>query len=132
MGSKLDVALDTRSSRDSKTSLNDQLDQLKAHGNMTDVSTEKPANESQRSVGEILSSMNQELQQSFPGPELLGEKALPKITNTSTGSAKKSTFWGKKNVSVFFYFFPSIGCWGKPWYAYTNSENQAKCLGSGG
>ncbi|XP_042002729.1 rho GTPase-activating protein 7-like [Salvia splendens] len=98
MGSKLDVTLDTRSSRDSKTSLNDQLDQLKAHGNTTDVSTEKPANESQRSVGEILSSMNQELQQSFPGPELLGEKALPKITNTSTGSAKKSTFWGKKNA----------------------------------
>ncbi|XP_047970531.1 rho GTPase-activating protein 7-like isoform X2 [Salvia hispanica] len=98
MGSKLDVALDTRSSRDSKTSLNDQLDQLKVHGNTIDVSTEKPANESQRSVGEILSSMNQELQQSFPGPELLGEKALPKITNTSTGSAKKSTFWGKKNA----------------------------------
>ncbi|XP_041998158.1 rho GTPase-activating protein 7-like isoform X2 [Salvia splendens] len=98
MGSKLDVALDARSSRDSKTSLNDQLDQLKAHVNTTDVSTEKPANESQRSVGEILSSMNQELQQSFPGPELLGEKTLPKITNTSTGSAKKSTFWGNKNA----------------------------------
>ncbi|XP_057801200.1 rho GTPase-activating protein 7-like isoform X2 [Salvia miltiorrhiza] len=98
IGAKLDVVLDTRSSRDTKTSVNDQLDQLKAHGNMTDASSEKPGNESQRSVGEILSSMNQELHQSFPGSELSGEKAVPKITNTNIGIAKKSTFWGKKNA----------------------------------
>ncbi|KAL1544988.1 rho GTPase-activating protein 7-like isoform X2 [Salvia divinorum] len=97
MGTKLDVELDTRSNRD-KTSVNDQLDQLNAHGNMTDVSTKKPTNESQRSVGEILSSMNQELQQSFPGSELSGEKMVPKITNTNIGSAQKSTFCGEKNA----------------------------------
>ncbi|KAH6814815.1 Rho GTPase activation protein with PH domain-containing protein [Perilla frutescens var. frutescens] len=99
MGTKLDAALDTRSSRDSKTSVNEQIEQLKVHGNMTDASTEKPGNESQRSVGEILSSINQELHQSVPGPEPSSEKVVPKITNTNIGgSAKKSTFWGKKNA----------------------------------
>lgn len=109
MGTKLDAALGTRSSRDSKTSANDQqLDQLKAHGDITDASNEKPGNESQRSVGEILSSMNQELLQSVPGHELSGEKVVPKITNTNINSAKKSTFWGKKNVSSFDSFSFSL------------------------
>ncbi|XP_047982795.1 rho GTPase-activating protein 7-like isoform X2 [Salvia hispanica] len=98
MGTELDMALDTRSNSDSKTSVNDQLDQLNAHGNLTDASTEKPANESQWSAGEILSSMNQELHQYFPGSELSGEKMVPKITDTNIGSARKSTFWRKKNA----------------------------------
>ncbi|XP_041994467.1 rho GTPase-activating protein 7-like isoform X1 [Salvia splendens] len=98
MGTELDVALDTRSNSNSKTSVNDQLDQLNAHGNLTDASTAKPANESQRSAGEIFSSMNQELHQYFPGSELSGEKMVPKITDTNIGSAQKSTFWGKKNA----------------------------------
>lgn len=109
MGRKLDVAVDTRSSRDSKTSVTDQLSPLKAHDNMIDASTDKPGNESQRSVGEILSSMNQELHQSVSGPELSGEKPVAKHTNTNIGSAKKSTFWGKKNVSLIFILFLSLG-----------------------
>lgn len=105
---KLHVALDASSSRDSKTSVTDQLGRTKAHENMIDASTDKPGNESQRSVGEILSSMNQELHQSVSGPELSGERAVAKLTNTNIGSAKKSTFWGKKNVSLILIIFLSI------------------------
>lgn len=105
MGTKLDPTLDTRAHRDSKISVNDQLDQLKAHDNMMDASAEILGNESQRSVGEILSSMNQELHQSVTEPEILAEKAMPKFTNTNMGTARKSTFWGKKNVSFFLLSF---------------------------
>ncbi|KAI3461160.1 hypothetical protein Pfo_017823 [Paulownia fortunei] len=98
METKLDPTLDTRAHTDSIISVNDQLDQLKARENTTNASSETLGNESQRSMGEILSSMNQELHQSVPGPELLAEKPIPKLTNTNTGSAKKSTFWGKKNA----------------------------------
>ncbi|KAK6144088.1 hypothetical protein DH2020_020908 [Rehmannia glutinosa] len=80
---------------DSIISVNDQL---KACENMTDASAEILRHESQRSMGEILSSMNRELHQSIPGPELLAEKAVSTPTNTNAGGAKKSTFWGKKNV----------------------------------
>ncbi|KAL8480183.1 hypothetical protein ACS0TY_026426 [Phlomoides rotata] len=101
MEAKSDPTLDTRADRDSKISVNDLRDgrnQLKAHENMTDASAETLGNESQRSVGEILSSMNQELHQSVSGSELLAEKTTPRLTNPNIGSAKKSTFWGKKNV----------------------------------
>lgn len=100
---------DTRASRNSNISVNDQRNgrgPLKAHENMTGASAETLGNESQRSVGEILSSMNQELHQSVSGSELLAEKGTPRLTNPSIGSAKKSTFWGKKNVSVFLLSFP--------------------------
>ena len=119
MGTELDMALDTRSNSDSKTSVNDQLDQLNAHGNLTDASTEKPANESQWSAGEILSSMNQELHQYFPGSELSGEKMVPKITDTNIGSARKSTFWRKKNVSLSVFPFP---------WLLLMDEDPPKCL----
>ncbi|GFQ02902.1 rho GTPase-activating protein 7 [Phtheirospermum japonicum] len=66
--------------------------------NGTHASAEMLRNESQRSMGEILSSMNQELHQPVPGPELLAEKAIPKPNNANTSSTKKSTFWGKKNA----------------------------------
>ncbi|KAL3620333.1 Rho GTPase-activating protein 7 [Castilleja foliolosa] len=67
-------------------------DQLNTHQN----GTQTFRNESQRSMGEILSSMNQELHQAIPG-QLLPENPIPKPNNTNTSSAKKSTFWGKKN-----------------------------------
>ncbi|KAL0435326.1 UNVERIFIED_CONTAM: Rho GTPase-activating protein 7 [Sesamum radiatum] len=50
-----------------------------------------------RSMGDILSSMDQELNQSNPGPELLADKPMPKLTNSSL-NAKKSAFWGRKNA----------------------------------
>ncbi|KAL0390767.1 UNVERIFIED_CONTAM: Rho GTPase-activating protein 7 [Sesamum calycinum] len=98
MGTNLNPALDTRALSDSNISVNEQQDRQKARENMTDASAEVLGNESQRSMGEILSSMDQELHQSIPGPELLAEKQTPKLTSANISSAKKSTFWGKKNT----------------------------------
>ncbi|KAG8371024.1 hypothetical protein BUALT_Bualt13G0044000 [Buddleja alternifolia] len=81
---------------DSNVSVNEQSDQQKAHDNMKDASAEILGNESQRSMGQILSSIGQEIHQSVPGPELMTEKSTPKLTSINS-SAKKSTFWGRKN-----------------------------------
>ncbi|XP_022898333.1 rho GTPase-activating protein 7-like isoform X2 [Olea europaea var. sylvestris] len=89
---------DPKPLRNSNFSDNEQLDDLKeACENMIDSSTELPGNESQRSVGEILSSMDQELHLSVPGPESLVEKPATKYTN-SNPNGKRSTFWGRKNA----------------------------------
>lgn len=101
METKLNPTFDARARSDSNVSVNDQLDQLTARENIRGASTAILANESQRSMGEILSSVNQELHQSVTEPELLAEKPMPKLTNSVSGSAKKSMFWGKKNVSFF-------------------------------
>ncbi|KAL0370312.1 UNVERIFIED_CONTAM: Rho GTPase-activating protein 7 [Sesamum angustifolium] len=98
MGTDLNPALDTRALSDSNISVNEQQGRQKARENTTDASAEVLGNESQRSMGEILSSMGQELHQSITGPELLAEKQTPKLTSANISSAKKSTFWGKKNT----------------------------------
>ncbi|KAI3450037.1 hypothetical protein Pfo_006702 [Paulownia fortunei] len=94
----INPTLDSRPLSDSSLSVNEQLDQQKkACENMMDASAEILGNESQRSMGDILSSIDQELHQSIPGPELLADKPMPKLTNSNL-SAKKSTFWGRKNA----------------------------------
>ncbi|KAG8388942.1 hypothetical protein BUALT_Bualt02G0177700 [Buddleja alternifolia] len=80
---------------DSNISVNEQLDQQKVCEDMMDASAEIIGNESQRSMGEILSSMDQDLPQSSPGPELLADKRTTKLTNPNL-SAKNSTLWGRK------------------------------------
>ncbi|KAK4419629.1 Rho GTPase-activating protein 7 [Sesamum alatum] len=98
LATKRNPTLDSRPLTDPNLSVNEQLDQQKkACENMMDASAEILGNESQRSMGDILSSMDQELNQSSPGPELLADKPMPKLTNSSL-SAKKSTFWGRKNA----------------------------------
>ncbi|KAL0419504.1 UNVERIFIED_CONTAM: Rho GTPase-activating protein 7 [Sesamum radiatum] len=96
LATKLNPTLDSRPLTDPNLSVNEQLDQQKACEN-TDASAEILGNDSQRSMGDILSSMDQELNQSIPGPELLADKPMPKLTNSSL-NAKKSAFWGRKNA----------------------------------
>ncbi|XP_075512182.1 LOW QUALITY PROTEIN: rho GTPase-activating protein 7-like [Primulina tabacum] len=95
---KSNPALDTRTLNDSICSVNEPLEeQKKACDNMMDASLEIIGNESQRSMGEILSSMDSELDQSIPVPELLDEKPTPRLTALNFNT-KKSTFWGRKNA----------------------------------
>ncbi|XP_022897945.1 rho GTPase-activating protein 7-like isoform X4 [Olea europaea var. sylvestris] len=95
---KSNLTVDPKPLGNSNISINEQLDQHKeACENLTDFSTDLPGNESQRSVGEILSSMDQELHLSVPGPETLVEKSATKHTNSNL-NVKSSTFWGRKNT----------------------------------
>ncbi|KAL6506145.1 hypothetical protein OROGR_024326 [Orobanche gracilis] len=80
------------------SSVNDQDQQKKTRENMPNASAEVLGKEALQSVGEILSSMDQELHHSFPGPELLPHAPMPKLTN-SNPSAKKSTFWRRRSAS---------------------------------
>ncbi|KAL6524329.1 hypothetical protein OROGR_016763 [Orobanche gracilis] len=89
--------LDYRPHSDS-SSVNDQDQQKKTRENMPNASAEVLGNESLQSMGDILSSMDQELHHSFPGPKLLPHAPMPKLTN-SNPSAKKSTFWRRRSAS---------------------------------
>ncbi|KZV44449.1 rho GTPase-activating protein 7 [Dorcoceras hygrometricum] len=96
--SKPNQALDNKTLNDSSRTVNEPLEeQKKACENMMDASLEIIGNESQRSMGEILSSMDSELHQSIPAPELLDEKTTPRLT-TLNFNTKKSNFWGRKNA----------------------------------
>ncbi|PIN06504.1 hypothetical protein CDL12_20937 [Handroanthus impetiginosus] len=94
--STINPTLDSGPLTDSNRSLNGQLDQQKKE-NIEEASAEIPDNESERSMGDILSSMDQEPHQSTPEPELLTDKPMPKLTN-SNPTAKKSTFWGRRSA----------------------------------
>ncbi|KAL7084637.1 hypothetical protein ACP275_14G234000 [Erythranthe tilingii] len=99
VGKKSNPTSDNRVRTDSSNvAVNEQLEQLKARENMAVAFAEIHGNDSQRSMGQILSSMNQELHQSIPDTELLADKSTPKLTNSVSSSSKKSTFWGKKNT----------------------------------
>ncbi|KAL6564830.1 Rho GTPase-activating protein 7 [Orobanche minor] len=89
--------LDYRPHSDS-SSVNDQDQQKKTRENMSNASAEVLGNESLQSMGDILSSMDQELHHSIPGPEFLPHTPMPKLTN-SNPSAKKSTFWRRRSAS---------------------------------
>lgn len=94
---------DSRPLTGSGLSASEQLDQQKkAIENGMEASTKILGNESQWSMVDILSSLDQELHQSIPEPELVADKPMPKLT-ISNLSAKKSTFCGRKNVSFSFY-----------------------------
>lgn len=58
-----------------------------------------PAGESYRSMGEILSSMDPGHPLPLSGLESGAGKATSKVTGTNHNS-KRSTFWGRSNVSV--------------------------------
>lgn len=85
--------------------------QLEEHGNQ-DKAIENPINEinvpsvlptgeSYRSMGEILSSMHPGHPVSVPGLESSTEKPVGKARGSSI-NAKRSTFWGRSNVSYHF------------------------------
>ncbi|KAH6814308.1 Rho GTPase activation protein with PH domain-containing protein [Perilla frutescens var. frutescens] len=91
----VNAKLDSRPLADSGLSVNEQLDQQRMIcENVMDASSDILGNESQRSMGDILSSMDQDLHQSSPGHDLLADKQMPKLSSLSV---KKSMFWGRKN-----------------------------------
>lgn len=93
---------DSRPLTGSGLSASEQLDQWKkASKNVMEASTKLLGNESQWSMGDILLSLDKELHQSIPGSELVADKPHSKLTNSNL-SAKKSAFWGRKNVSFYF------------------------------
>lgn len=108
---KSNPIIDPKPFRDSNALVNEQLDQQKKPGeNPMNASIELIGNESQQSMGEILSSMDQEINLSSPAPVSLVEKPTTKHTNSNL-SVQRSTFWGKKNVSFPFLFFRSRAFW---------------------
>lgn len=93
----VNAKLDSRPLSDSGLSV-EQLDQQRMScENVMDASSDILGNESQRSMGDILSSIDQELHQSTPGHDMLADKPMPKLSSLS---AKKEMFWGRKNVSL--------------------------------
>ncbi|XP_057809860.1 rho GTPase-activating protein 7-like isoform X2 [Salvia miltiorrhiza] len=92
----VNVNSDSRPLAATGLSVSEQLDQQRTVcENAIDASSDILGNESQRSMGDILSSMDQELHQSTPGHDMLADKPMPKLSSLS---AKKSMFWGKKNA----------------------------------
>lgn len=66
--------------------------------NEVDPPSVSPTGESCRSVGEILSSMDSVQSLSMPGIESSPGKPMGKVTGSAI-NAKRSTFWGRGNVS---------------------------------
>lgn len=75
--------------------------------NEVDPPSVSPTGESCRSVGEILSSMDPVQPLSMPGIELSPGKPMGKVA-ASAVNAKRSTFWGRGNVSSHSLCFLSI------------------------
>lgn len=90
--------------RDPDAQLEEQAKQNKGNENPineTDVSSVLHTGESYRSMGEILSSMDPGHPISSPGLESSTEKPVGKAKGSSL-NAKRSTFWGRSNVSYHF------------------------------
>ncbi|CAL5434049.1 unnamed protein product [Camellia sinensis] len=93
---KSNPPVDSQSLRESDIQLNEQQGQQKPSVNEMDSPSIVPGSESHRSMGEILSAMDQGLPQSV-GPESCVEKSMNKLTN-STPNVKRSTFWGRSTA----------------------------------
>lgn len=62
-----------------------------------------PAGESYRSMGEILSSMDPGHPLPVSGLESGAGKVSSKVTGTNHTNSKRSTFWGRSNVSIILF-----------------------------
>ncbi|CAL5354000.1 unnamed protein product [Camellia sinensis] len=89
--------VDSQLLRESNTQFNEQQGQQKPSENEMDSISIVPFNESHRSMGEIMSSMDQGLPQSVVGAESCVEKSMSKLTS-STLNVKRSTFLGRNTV----------------------------------
>jgi hypothetical protein len=78
--------------------------------NEIDVPSISPAGESYRSMGEILSSMDPAHPLPMPEFESGAGKPMGKVTGSNV-NAKRSTFWGRSNVSCHMF------CLGRHAYA---------------
>lgn len=91
---------DSQPVAESNVLFSEQLDRhKKTSENEIATASELPNNGSQRSMGEILSSMDQGLPHSSSGKDSSAEKSSSKLTSSNL-SAKRSAFWGRNNVSV--------------------------------
>ena len=103
LGTESNLCVDSQTRRDSNIPFNDQVDvQKKTNLGEMSASGQLTGSEPQRSMGEILSSMDHEIPQSISGPESSGEKATGKLS-ASSANVKKSTFWGRNNVSCLLF-----------------------------
>lgn len=99
-GVKLRPTVDSQSLAGSNVPLSEQPER---RGNETNALCELAGAESQRSMGEILSSMDPGPPLGVLGPDSCIEKPSSKLT-PSNQNVKRSTFWGRGNVSVGIYF----------------------------
>nr|XP_027102572.1 rho GTPase-activating protein 7-like isoform X1 [Coffea arabica] len=98
LGTESNLCVDSQTRRDSNIPFNDQVDlQKKTNLGEMSASGQLTGSEPQRSMGEILSSMDHGIPQSISGPESSGEKASGKLS-ASSANVKKSTFWGRNNA----------------------------------
>lgn len=77
-------------------------EQLERRGSEINAFRELAVTESQRSMGEILSSMDPGPPVGVPVSDSGIEKPSGKLT-PSNQNVKRSTFWGRSNVSVSIY-----------------------------
>lgn len=97
LGSKSNCSVDTQTHKDSSVPFNELLErQKKCNDAEIDSCSRLNGSESQRSVGEILSSMDHGPLQSPAGSELCAEKTN-KLTSTGV-NVKKSIFWTRNNA----------------------------------
>lgn len=95
---KSNLCVDSQTHRDSNIPFNEQVDlQNKTNLGEMSASGQLTGSEPQRSMGEILSSMDHGIPQSISGPESSGERAAGKLS-ASSANVKKSTFWGRNNA----------------------------------
>lgn len=80
--------------------------QLERWGNEVDGLCESAGSESQRSMGEILSSMDPS--HGMSGPDSRADKPSSKLSPSNL-NVKRSTFWGRSNVSFVIYGLISLG-----------------------
>lgn len=95
---KANQSVDSSSQRESNIQFNERQGQQKPSENEVDSLSILHASESHRSMGEILSSMDQGQPQSVVGAESCVEKSMNRLTSP-TQNVKRSTFWGRNNVS---------------------------------
>ncbi|KAF7120392.1 hypothetical protein RHSIM_Rhsim13G0209000 [Rhododendron simsii] len=94
---KANQSVDSSSQRESNIQFNERQGQQKPSENEVDGLSILHASESHRSMGEILSSMDQGQPQSVVGAESCVEKSMNRLTSP-TQNVKRSTFWGRNNA----------------------------------
>lgn len=94
---KNSLPVDSPSQRDSNIQFNERQGQLKPSENEVHSPSILHASESHRSMGEILSSMDQGQPQSAVGAESFVEKSMNRLTSP-TQSVKRPTFWGRNTA----------------------------------
>ncbi|XP_070018475.1 rho GTPase-activating protein 7-like isoform X2 [Nicotiana sylvestris] len=93
-GVTLKPTVDTQPLAGSNVPFSEQLERC---GNEVDVPCELASSESQRSMGEILSSKDPGPPHGVSGPDSRADKTSSKLT-PSTLNVKRSTFWGRNNA----------------------------------